>query len=325
MRSYLRPYFYAAATVTIAAFTMEMLERHDEPRSFPHSPTASCIGWVMGSAGKLTNNSCESGWNDGIALIVGSAVHRVLVLGAVDAGKSTFCRLLLEAAVQEGRTAAVIDADVGQKMVGPPAAVTSAAAEAPDVVAGLAFVGTIDPVTGLRSIVSGLGQLRQQVPADLLVVNTSGLLRSSIGRRLKAAKIAVLRPDLLVAVGDDPALDAVLADHPTTPCLRLPSSPAARRKGPGRRRAARRDAFRRYLEGSALHDLPFLAGVPPLSERQLVGLVDQEGRVLAVGLVEAVSLAGQKARVRSPAPLGSVHGLLASRLRLDENYDPLVP
>ena len=279
----------------------------------------------MGSNEKLTDEASTSGWTDAGASIVGSAGHRVLVLGAADAGKSTFCRLLLQVAVEQGRTAALIDADVGQKMVGPPAAVTCAKAEAPDVVVGLAFVGTTDPARGLGHIISGLEKLRQQVPADLLVINTSGLLAGRIGRRLKAAKIAVLKPDLLVAIGDDPALDAVLADHPTISSLRLPSSPEARRKGPGRRRAARRDAFRRYLEESALHDLPLPAGAPSLSERQLVGLVDQGGRDIALGIVEYVDLASRRIKVRSPAPPGSVYGLVTSRLRLDENYNLSVP
>jgi polynucleotide 5'-hydroxyl-kinase GRC3/NOL9 len=264
-------------------------------------------------------------WTEAIAMILGGAGGCVVVVGGADAGKSTFCCLLLRAAVEHGRDAALIDADVGQKMVGLPATVTSSNAEAPDVVAGLAFVGTTDPAAGLRGIVSGLGALRQQVRADLVVVNTSGLLAGRIGRRLKAAKITVVEPDLLVALGEDSAVDAVLADHSTIPFLRLPSSPEARRKGPGRRRAARRDAFRRYLEEGTLHDLSLPDGDRLLAERQLVGLVDQRGCDIALGLVEAVDLAGRRARLRSPARLGSVHRLVTSQIRLDENYDPLVP
>ena len=59
-----------------------------------------------------------------MARITAGGIHRVLVLGAPDAGKSTFRGMLLAHAAGQSRRAALLDADPGQKHVGPPACVT---------------------------------------------------------------------------------------------------------------------------------------------------------------------------------------------------------
>ena len=50
--------------------------------------------------------------------------HTVLLIGGMDTGKSTLSRDLLGAALAAGRPAAYLDADVGQKTVGPPATIS---------------------------------------------------------------------------------------------------------------------------------------------------------------------------------------------------------
>lgn len=43
----------------------------------------------------------------------------VLVIGATDAGKSTFCRFLVDSALAQGLKTAFVDADVGQSQIAP--------------------------------------------------------------------------------------------------------------------------------------------------------------------------------------------------------------
>ncbi len=172
---------------------------------------------------------------------------------------------------------------------------------------------------------AGTERLAVEATAGLLLVNTSGLLRSA-GRRLKAAKIAAVGPDLLLALGEDPGLEKVLADHPAIPALRLPRPPLVRRKGEGERRALRRDAFRRYfarapvwplapeglcLEGESSGAAPAL--------RQLVALTDATGRDLALGVVLDRDAAG-RLLLRAPPPEARVAGLRWGALRLEEGY-----
>jgi polynucleotide 5'-hydroxyl-kinase GRC3/NOL9 len=62
-------------------------------------------------------------WATAIRTVLRTA-SRTLVLGPVDSGKSTLCRLLLEQARGAGRSVAILDLDLGQKLIGPPACVT---------------------------------------------------------------------------------------------------------------------------------------------------------------------------------------------------------
>src|SRR3954447_25913027 len=111
-------------------------------------------------------------WRDAAARIAHKDVHRVMVIGAADAGKSTLCRFLLGKARARGRTSVLLDADVGQKTVGPPACVTPAGGDS----SKLAFVCTTDPVQGWRRVVDRARWLAHEVDSDLVVVSTSGLL-----------------------------------------------------------------------------------------------------------------------------------------------------
>ena len=228
---------------------------------------------------------------------------RIMVLGGVDTGKSTFCRAALAAMTNDGHRAALIDADVGQKIVGPPAAVTVADGAAPEVLAGLAFVGTTNPLQGFSRLIEGVRDLRLSFEDCILVTNTSGLV-SAGGKALKRAKIGTFQPDLLVAIGNDQKLDRILAGY-SGRCVRLARSPLAQRKSRGDRRLARQEAFRRYFEGAVVQrisseGLEALAheGRPP-PQRLLVGLVDDRDRDLALGLLLRVE--GRSASVLAPA------------------------
>jgi polynucleotide 5'-kinase involved in rRNA processing len=72
---------------------------------------------------------CEPMWrNDWQHLaddLVRSAWRRVVVLGASDRGKSTFCRFLAQQLALADVGMSLLDADPGQKMLGPPACVTA--------------------------------------------------------------------------------------------------------------------------------------------------------------------------------------------------------
>ena len=47
----------------------------------------------------------------------------VMVIGATDAGKSTFCRFLADSALAAGFKITYVDADIGQSQIGPPTTV----------------------------------------------------------------------------------------------------------------------------------------------------------------------------------------------------------
>lgn len=270
-------------------------------------------------------------WADALRLVSSTRPLRLLVLGPPDAGKSTFCRLLLQHAARQDRRPALLDTDPGQKQVGPPACVTLGHPAGPDMVlTALAFIGTLEPLHGWNRLITGATGLADRTRADLLVINTCGLLRGP-GRRLKRALIAALQPDLLVAISNDPGLDAVLADHPGLPALRLLRAPQARRKTDGERRMLRQTAFRSYFAQSPVWPLPTAglraepaAGDEEPQSGRLLALADAQGRDMVVAAVVQQDAPGTPL-VRAPRPENVVTRLRWSSLWLDADWNALSP
>jgi polynucleotide 5'-hydroxyl-kinase GRC3/NOL9 len=250
-----------------------------------------------------------------------------MVAGPGDAGKSTFCRVLLAAAAAAGRTAQVIDADIGQKLVGPPASVTLGSASAAGFdLRELAFVGTTDPLRGWRGVIDGMKRLEAAARAELLVVNTGGLFTGP-GIRLKQRKIAAVRPDIVVIAGQGSGGEGPDLS-PDLPVVRLPPSPFARRKTEGERRAARREAFRSYFAGAIevvlrwreldVEAAPAPGPCPPV--RLLIGFAERSGRDLGLGIVTALDPAGDALTCLTPVDPRSATRLRCGSLLLAEDF-----
>ncbi len=284
------------------------------------------------SAGDSAQPDVPADWACAIAALLSKNVRRAVVLGPGDVGKSSFCCSVLVEAARRGRPAALIDADVGQKTVGPPAAVTLSDAEsAADPchpgglpLTALAFAGTTSPAQGLSRIVAGTRRLVATARADLVVVNTSGLLAGP-GRPLKSGKLDAVAPDLLVALGEDPHLDAILDEYRAVPTVRLAPSPCARKRTSAERRQARAVAFRRYFAGSAIwrFNAGALAEPAPARsvERLLVGIADHCGRDIALGIVRRLWLDRGRVDVLAPDVRRSgAHRLIPGLLCLDDAF-----
>jgi polynucleotide 5'-hydroxyl-kinase GRC3/NOL9 len=258
-------------------------------------------------------------WDAAAQHIHRHGLRRILVVGEKDTGKSTFCRYLVETVARSGCGTALLDTDVGQKLVGPPACVTM---DDPHGLS-LAFVGSTNPVQGWSRLIEGARRLAQRTDADCLIVNTSGLLAGP-GRRLKAAKIDALRPDLLIAVGTGRSLEEIAQDALAPPILRVPSSPEARHKTAGERRTARHKAFRQYFSHSGLLKLNsgMLApsdGEAPLPAGLLLGLSRGAGHDLGLGLL-INHIKSDVLEVLSPVAESDVEQVLPGLLILDEDF-----
>jgi len=145
----------------------------------------------------------------------------VLLIGGLDSGKSSLGARILSEGLAAGRTGAFLDADLGQKTVGPPATVClrhvrseadleGDALAAPD---ALAFVGATSPQGHLLPLVTGAARLLARARADgadLVVVDTSGLVSGIYGQLVKFHKVEMLEPDLVIGLRRGEELDPVL-------------------------------------------------------------------------------------------------------------------
>jgi polynucleotide 5'-hydroxyl-kinase GRC3/NOL9 len=220
--------------------------------------------------------------------------RRVVVVGARDRGKSTFCQLAVASLVRAHRRVGLIDSDLGQKMIGPPLCVTFATAGEDGRLAleRLRFVGETNPAASMAGVVACVARLAQAAAVERLVVNTSGLVRGP-GLALKRWKIDALAPDLIIALAEGDELEPVLRPLPPGRVVRLGPSANARRKSPARRETERARALGDAFRAAQLHRL---VGVPqeeleahPPAEAvvRLCGLADLDGEDLGLGLVRA--------------------------------------
>lgn len=200
-------------------------------------------------------------WSHSVEQILRHRWRKILVIGTGDRGKSTYCHVLCEHILTAGHTVALVDADIGQKDVGPPAAITLGYPTLGQPLqqtspAGWYFVGAVSPVRHLLPMVVGTQQLIEQAQAQRVVINTTGLVHG-VGRILKAFVIEAVRPDVIVAIAHGRELSAVLAPYRYVRIFRLTPSAHARLKTREQRRVNRERAFARYFAAASEVTLPW--------------------------------------------------------------------
>jgi polynucleotide 5'-hydroxyl-kinase GRC3/NOL9 len=256
-------------------------------------------------------------WRSAAEATLAGRPRRVLILGASDTGKSSFCRFLTGALVAAGRSLAVADADIGQNDIGPPAAVclgypTPSAAGLSLTPAEYYFVGATSPAGRLLPIIIGTARLVQRAQGDTVLINTTGLIAGP-GRTLKDYKIEAVRPDLLIAIERAGELAPVLHANRHIRTIRLAPSPHARRRSGGERTAARQQSFARYFGAAARLALPLDDVViqrtslladgrpPPGFERNLLcGVADGHGRGAGLAIIDAIDFARRSIALITP-------------------------
>jgi polynucleotide 5'-hydroxyl-kinase GRC3/NOL9 len=271
-----------------------------------------------------------------------SETARVAVLvGGMDSGKSTLGRKIAAAAARGGRVVAYIDADLGQKTVGPPTSVTlrvlreagdadSESMARPD---ALYFVGSTSPQGQLLPLVVGTGRMLTRAweeEADLVVVDTSGLVSGVYGQLLKYHKIELLEPDVVIGLQRGEELDPILGIVQRffdTEVVALPVDPEVRSVSVEERARNREAAFARYFAGPLqrwrVKPTVFMPALPALFEQSqldhlLVGLSDGEGGYIGLGYLEYSDEEGVL-RLLSPVEEGP-KALKLGSVRVDDGF-----
>ncbi|MEM4900076.1 MAG: Clp1/GlmU family protein [Thermofilum sp.] len=200
-------------------------------------------------------------WVKAAEEIASTGPKRILVVGDIDSGKTAFSTLLLNTLVREGgRKIAVIDADVGQKSIGPPGALGMGLAEQPAVsLSSVAFedgffIGSFTPAGLLHRAVVGallLSRKAEALGADTVLVDTAGWVHEWGGRELKLTEALALQPDFIVFVGAEEELSQVYKPiSGLFPSVRVDSPSVLRRRSREERREYRRYLYRRWFSGA---------------------------------------------------------------------------
>ena len=271
--------------------------------------------------------------------VAARGVH--VLIGGMDSGKSHLARRIASAAVTEGLTVGVLDADVGQSTIGPPTTVglrlgRSEADLAPEALRRadeLAFVGSISPQGHLLPLVVGARLLLDRAKAhgaELVVVDTTGQVSGVYAQLLKFHKVGVLQPELVVGLARGEELEpllGVIRRFYATEIVTLPVHPDAVPASVEKRAQNREESMRAYftepLQRWRVKPTVFVPALPDLFDistldRIVVGLSDGKGSCLGIGYLEFLE-EDQGLRLVSPVA-EAPKALILGSVRLEEGF-----
>jgi polynucleotide 5'-hydroxyl-kinase GRC3/NOL9 len=252
-----------------------------------------------------------------------------ILLGATDTGKSTLAKFLIFNLCQKGLKVALVDADIGQSFLGPPATIgLSVFKSDPDWQLVLTppeifFVGSITPEGNCPIHLKGVKRMADKAAShgvDVILVDTTGFILGEKGIELKRRKLDLLSPRFILALQKSDELEPILEHYKENALpriLRLPLSEQVRSRSMEERRTYRTDKFQEYFKHSVIQELAVegfqIEGevLDPNGETLpldwalringlLIGLKDSNDETLALALIKNYDVEKKLVRVSTP-------------------------
>ncbi|MCI0425647.1 MAG: hypothetical protein L0Z49_10380 [Actinobacteria bacterium] len=177
-------------------------------------------------------------------IVAGTPVS--MLIGGLDTGKTTVALEAVRLALASGKRPVLVDADVGNSTVGPPACVSLKVFRTPsdldrlDEADDLHFVGTILPSRLVLQQVIATSVMAQKARemGDVVIIDTTAVASGVAGETLKYHKTELCRPERIIALQRGEEMEPVVGmlrrflgveviTAPTDPAI-LPMSPDAR-------------------------------------------------------------------------------------------------
>jgi len=183
----------------------------------------------------------------------------VMVMGAVDSGKTSFCTFLVNKALEKGRYVGIIDADLGQADVGPPGTIgfTHVIRPVRDLfemeAEDACFVGVTSPSKAVAKLLNGVAALKDKAlgtGVDFLVINTDGWINGEDAAQYKVQMMERLSPDAVVGIQQETELESILNVLKNMKIFRVGSPSTVKRRCQERRKVLRELSYRKYLKGA---------------------------------------------------------------------------
>jgi polynucleotide 5'-hydroxyl-kinase GRC3/NOL9 len=252
-----------------------------------------------------------------------------ILLGGPDMGKTTLANFLIFNLCKRGLRVALVDADIGQSTLGPPATIGLAEFKSdPDWEVILSppeifFVGSAIPEGHFPLYLKGIKRMVDKAisyATDLILVDTTGFVSGEAGKELKRRKIDLISPRFILALQKSDELEPILAlyqENPFYKIYRLPLSEKVKPRSMEERRINRANKFRDYFKDSVIQELAIEevqiegevldpSGTPiPLAwalriNGILIGLKDGNDETLALALIRNYLEVKKVVRVSTP-------------------------
>ena len=254
----------------------------------------------------------------------------VMVIGAPDSGKSTFCRYLYSQLLAQQRPCAYLDGDPGQAFLGPPTTLSLASGdlEHPTQV-WRRFVASLSPRGNMLTMLTAISRLvrkgfRQK--AEVILYDTDGLIDPQQGGiYYKFALIELLVPQTICLLSIENELQPLLnyfLRQSRTAVYHFRASAAVQPRSPEVRRQYRTNQLAAYFATAKFlelnwHEMPVWPG-PRFFPNQLLALTDRDGYCLSLAILLDHQAETRQLRLLTPlSTLEPIAALHLSRLSLD--------
>jgi polynucleotide 5'-hydroxyl-kinase GRC3/NOL9 len=277
----------------------------------------------------------------GLLDVLGEEKGIAILLGASDTGKSTLAKFLMSHLCQRGLKVGLVDADIGQSFLGPPATIgLSVFKSHPDWKVILSppeifFVGSTTPEDHFPIHLKGVKRMVDKASSyspDVILVDTTGFVLGEAGKELKRRKIDLISPRIILALQKHDEIKPILEQYKENPLykiFRLPLSEQVRSKSVEERRIYRTNKFGDYFKYSSIQELSIeevqiegevldpSGALLPLgwalrTNGLIIGLKDGNDDTLALGVIRNY-FEGKKV-IRFLTPLGEIQGVKTIQL-----------
>jgi len=250
-----------------------------------------------GSTNEVEGNSIPESWQKAVKTVLAteSKPVTVMIVGAIDVGKTSFCTYLANMALRKKLRITFVDADLGQSDLGPPSTISYCRVirpirdafeiEAEDI----RFVGVTSPSGALSEVISGITKMTEKVlklGVDLVVVNTDGWVEGEDAVRYKLALAKHIKPSVLIGIQEQSELTFLLGALPEVQSIAVESSPSVRKRDREERKLLRELGYKKHLKGATVQSFPLnwvrVSGVPfgsgtPPSRNRVDKIIEQIG------------------------------------------------
>jgi polynucleotide 5'-hydroxyl-kinase GRC3/NOL9 len=199
----------------------------------------------------------------------------VMVIGKIDVGKSGFCTFLANMALKAKFRVTVVDGDLGQSDVGPPASIGFGRVKRPlkdlfEVNAEeVFFVGLTTPSSVMEKVIDGMVMMKKEAQAktgaDFLIVNTDGWVEGEDAAKYKLALTERVEPDVVVGIQQQDELANILCALKTE-TITVEAPRPIKQRDREKRKVLRELGYKKYLKGAKVLTFPLswmrIEGVP---------------------------------------------------------------
>jgi polynucleotide 5'-hydroxyl-kinase GRC3/NOL9 len=274
-----------------------------------------------------------------------------ILIGATDTGKSTLAKFLISHLCRRGLKVGLVDADIGQSFLGPPATIgLSLFKSHPDWEVVLSppeifFVGSTTPEGHFPIHLKGVKRMLDKASSygpDVILVDTTGFVSGEAGQELKKRKIDLVSPCFILALQKYDEIEPILEHYKANALYkiyRLPLSEQIKPRSMEERKTNRMDKFRDYFKYASIQQLAIeevqtegevldpSGALLPLDwslriNGLLIGLKDGNDDTLALGLIRNYFEEKKTIRIFTPLKeIQRVRKIQLSSLRLILLYE----